>query len=82
MKLLVAQIKSLLLFTGDFPDFEAELAEGNMALVNFSVTETTKGEPSMNYFALDFGGIPSGPIAKDASAEDVSKNLILIEQLL
>ncbi|XP_019623376.1 PREDICTED: fibrocystin-L-like [Branchiostoma belcheri] len=56
---------------GNFPPFEVDISGGNA-----TVAVTTEGRPALDTFTLDMGGVPSDPIAHDASAEDV-KNAVL-----
>ncbi|XP_078617899.1 fibrocystin-L-like [Branchiostoma floridae x Branchiostoma japonicum] len=51
---------------GNFPLIEVEISGGNA-----TVAVTTEGIPSLDTFTLEMDGVPSDPIASDASAEDV-----------
>ncbi|KAG7457780.1 hypothetical protein MATL_G00230750 [Megalops atlanticus] len=59
--------------TGDFQSFGYETAEAD---VNITVTEQTKGKPSLETFTLEWGGIASRPIDFNASESQVQAALM------
>ncbi|XP_035687261.1 fibrocystin-L-like isoform X2 [Branchiostoma floridae] len=56
---------------GNFPLIEVEISGGNA-----TVAVTTEGIPSLDTFTLEVDGVPSDPIAFDASANDVKTALL------
>ncbi|KAI8520654.1 Fibrocystin-L [Branchiostoma belcheri] len=56
---------------GFFPTIEVDISGGNAI-----VAVTTEGRPSLDTFTLEVDGVPSDPIAHDASAADVKTALL------
>ena len=59
---------------GDFEDLVSMLDPTlNQANASINVTERQKGVPPMSKFVLLFGGIPTAPLSKTATASQVRR---------